>query len=526
MLKTLKDLVRHDKDYPLRTWTISWREEFRTSVIYDRLPHPFSMEKAENGEYIPIAQRRPSVRFGLPRIIVSDSTSLLFGEGHFPSVEEEVEDEDGDGEADKPADEKQIKARKKMWANLIKETRLKEVMLDASVRGSVGSIAITLRILDHRVFWKVMSTQFLTPAWDPEAPDRLLRVVEKYKVKGKALKERGYDIADKDLSADFWFRREWTREAEVFYMPWPAQTLVKGPDNGRNDKTYAENVVDTTRSVDHKLGFVPIQWIKNLPGGDDIDGAATFCDEVLHNSIEIDYHLSQGGRGLKYSSDPTLHIRDPAYDSQPIIKSGGNALRTGPEGDVRLLEISGTASAAVLEYVRFLREISLEAAGGNRASPEKLSGAQSGRAMELMNQSLIWLADKLRTSYGEYGLLEMLNMVVAANRIYPLKIKGKMWAVGKLGDAEASRLTLKWPPWYAPTASDHAQQSTAIKTYRDAGVLSRKTAVQQIAHDFDVENVDKEIALIEGEEKEKAERELDAQRQAAALKPTPAAKAA
>lgn len=525
MLNSLKALVKKDKDYPLRVWTLEWREQFRTSMIYENLQHPFSKEKMENGEYIPLAQRRPSVQFGLPQIIVNDSTALLFGEGHFPTIEEEPDDEDGDGNADKAAQEKEVKARKKMWADLVKETRLKEVMLDAAVRGSVGSIAIKIEIKKNRVFWKVKSTQFLTPTWDKDEPDKLLSVVEKYKVKGEELRKRGYTIADKDLPADFWFKCEWTRAEEIFYMPWPAQTLVRAP----NEQTYSpENTKDTERSTVHKLGFVPLQWIRNLPGGDEIDGACTF-ECALKNSIEIDYQLSQGGRGLKYSSDPTLHVRDPAYDEQgPIIKSGNNAIRTGPEGDVRLLEISGTASNAVLEYVRFLREISLEVAGGNRASPEKLSGAQSGRAMELMNQSLIWLADKLRTSYGEYGLLQMLNMVVAANAVYPLKIKGKMWEVGQLGDAEASRLLLKWPPWYPPTATDHAQQSTAIKTYRDAGALSQETAVAHIAHDFDVENVDKELALIKGEEEDKAARELDAQKQLQSAKapPAPVAKAA
>lgn len=523
MFATLKALVPKDKDYPERVWTHEWREQFRTSSIYDNLQHPFSMEKAENGEYVPINQRRPSVRFGLPKIIVSDSTALLFGEGHFPAIVEEVEDDDGDGNADSAENEAEVRRRKRMWADLIKETRLKEIMLDAAVRGSVGSIAIHFALKRGRVFWKVMRTQFLTPFWDPEEPDKLLKVVEKYKVKGRALRERGYDIADDDLTADFWFMREWNRIEEVFYMPWPAQTLLSG-----SGKTYdVEGTRDPVRSVVHGLGFVPIQWIRNLPGGDEIDGVCTF-ECALDNSIEIDYQLSQGGRGLKYSSDPTLHVKDPAYDSQPIIKSGANAIRTGPEGDVRLLEISGTASAAVLDYVRFLREISLEVAGGNRASPERLSGAQSGRAMELMNQSLIWLADKLRTSYGEYGLLPMLNMVVAANRVYEIRIKGKVWKIGELGDPEASRLCLKWPPWYPPTAADHASMAGAIKSYRDAGVMSRETGVSHIAHDFDVENVDKEIALIKGEEQEKADRELDAQKQLSAAKspPAPVAKTA
>ncbi len=41
------------------------------------------------------------------------------------------------------------------------------------------------------------------------------------------------------------------------------------------------------------------------------------------------------------------------------------------KGDARLLEIGGTASAAVIEYVRTLRELALESIHGNRASQTK-----------------------------------------------------------------------------------------------------------------------------------------------------------
>jgi hypothetical protein len=62
---------------------------------------------------------------------------------------------------------------------------------------------------------------------------------------------------------------------------------------------------DDDRSMSHRLGFVPMVWIRNLPGGRGVDGACTFR-AAIETGIEIDYQLSQAGRGLKYSSDPTL----------------------------------------------------------------------------------------------------------------------------------------------------------------------------------------------------------------------------
>src|SRR6185437_5581811 len=173
--------------------------------------------------------------------------------------------------------------------------------------------------------------------------------------------------------------------------------------------------IDEARTVHHGLGFVPLVWVRNLPGpsatGDANDGACTFR-AAIETQIDIDYQLSQAGRGLKYSSDPTLLIKEPATSDSEIIKGAGNALVVSEKGDARLLEIGGTASSAVIEYVRTLRELALESIHGSRASPERLTAAQSGRALELLNQGLIWLADNMRTSYGEAGLLPLARLIV------------------------------------------------------------------------------------------------------------------
>jgi hypothetical protein len=192
----------------------------------------------------------------------------------------------------------------------------------------------------------------------------------------------------------------------------------------------------------------------------------------------------------------------------PIIRTASRALKIGPNDAADLLEISGTASAAVLAYVAAIREYSLELCGGNRTSPEKLSGAQSGRAMELMNQSLIWLANQLRTSYGEGALMSLLKMVLAANRTVELTIGDQKYKRGGLPAPDSVTITLKWPPWYQPTAADHSNEAGAIKTYRDAGVLSRESGVRFFQHDLDIEDVDAELDRIEEDLDADSQREI------------------
>lgn len=464
--KTLQAEYPKDSDLPARAFRLAALRRVIDGTLYDLLGHPFHTEKNDAGEYVPLRDRRPSVRFPVCRLVVEDSVSMLFSEGHFPEADCE----------DKPT--------KEALAKLIKESGLNLVMIDAATRGSVGSVAVMFRALKNRVFFEVMETEYLTPTWDPEAPDMVKLVTERYKVKGKVLADIGYTIPALDMQQDFWFQREWDADTETWFEP----------KKVGDDKPL---IPDAKRTVRHNLGFVPVVWVRNLPGGDKIDGACTFPPEAIDANIEIDYLLSQGGRGLKYSADPTLLIKEPAVGNNgQMVRGAGNAIVVGPDGDAKMLEINGTAVQALIEYVRMVRELALEASHGNRVNADKISAAQSGRAMELMNQALIWLADKLRISYGEGALLQLLLMVVKASGKMALEFKDGS-KVGKLSEDKA--ITLRWPAWYAPTAVDRQNDATTLKTHTEAGHMSQETAVKTIAAEFDVEDVPAEIARIEAD---------------------------
>jgi hypothetical protein len=472
MLKTLQSTMPQDPDYPARTARVQWLESVLNGSMYDCLKHEFHEERERDGTYIPLAERRPSVRYNLSRIIVSDSVSMLFSEGHFPTAQ-----------ADDEATADALRA-------IVKDSRLNEVMIDAAMRGSVGSVAVLMRVLGNRVFFSPLSTCYLTPEWKADAPDTLASVTEQYKVRGDVLAAQGYTIPADDMMAMFWFRRVWDEQAETWFLPW---------------KVHAEKPVipevDTSRTVTHGLGFVPMVWVRNLPGGDDVDGACTF-EPAIPSQIEIEYQLSQAGRGLKYSSDPLLMIKEPPSGNGDLVK-GGNALIVSKDGDAKLLEINGSAAAAVIEYARALRAFALESVGGNRADADKLSAAQSGRAMELMNQALIWLADKLRASYGEGALLDLLHMVVKAAQKFKLVDKYGRPLLAMKADAEIS---LNWPRWYAPTATDRKADAETLKVLKDASLLSQETAITNIADDYDVEDVAGEMARIDADSAKAMER--------------------
>ena len=457
---SLKEGMRlRDSDYAERVERLQFLARVRDGKQYDHIPNPFLSERNGAGEYVKLADRRPSVRTGICRVVVNDSVALLFGEGRFPEVHSPEE-----------------RTRQTLKA-LVSESRLVEVMNAAAVKGSVGSVAILMRVLKERVFFEVKDTTFLTPSWKLDEPDTLAKVTERYKIHSDNLKALGYQLKDDGV---YWFQRDWDEGAETWYVPLSAQDASDGK----------LPIVDESRTVTHGLGFVPMVWIPNMPSCD-IDGECTF-EAAISTVMEIDYLLSQAGRGLKYASDPTLLIKEPAVsENGELIRSASEALIVSKDGDAKLLEIGGTASQAVVDYVRCLREVALESIHGNRTNVDKLNGAQSGRALELMNQGLIWLADRLRITYGQHGLLALMRMVCQTSAKIDLTVSGRL--VSKL---EGSSLSLLWPRFFPPTYDEKFQEAQAYRTLREGGLISRDRAVAKMAADNDVEDPAEELAKI------------------------------
>jgi hypothetical protein len=461
VFSTICDLIPYDRDFPPRTRRLELFKRVLDGTLYDVLPYEFHEERTAGGEYIPLRQRRPSVRYALARIVVEDSSALLFSDGHFPAID---------------CSDREMRS---VLAALLRSTRLNAVMAEAVRRGSIGSVAILLRVLRRRIFLDVLDTICLTPVWDAQCPDSLLHVTERYKVSGSDLMAQGYKISDPDKI--YWFERCWDKVWETWYVPMPVGA------GGTPD-------VDADRSVRHALGFVPLVWIRNLPGGIGVDGSCTF-QAAIETSIEIDYQLSQAGRGLKYSSDPTLLIREPAGLDGTVVRGAANALVVSEKGDAKLLEIGGTASEAVIEYVKTLRQLALENIHGNRADANRLTTPASGRALELMNQGLLWLADSLRVSYGEAGIVAVCRMMLRALRCFDITVNGT--SLPKI-DPDCA-LTLRWPNWYPADALERQRDAQTLESLVGARLLSRETAIHILSSTYDFDDIPAEIARMQGE---------------------------
>ena len=442
--KQLRETYPQDDGLPPRAARLSALMRVRDCVQYDDIPNPFSAEYNGAGEYIPLSKRRPSVRTNMCATVVDESASLVFGESHWPAL--------------KTGDERTSLA----LAALDAECALPAVMLEAVIAGSVGSSALLVEVAERVPCVTMFDTRYLTPEWD--AARQLVRVTEQYKVKGRDLAAQGWKIPADNAETFYWWRREWDRLECRVYVPCPVADGV--PDE-----------VDKGRTIQHGLKFVPWIWMANMAQPGVVDGPCTF-ERAIDTVIECDYLLSQSGRGLKYSSDPKLVIKAGAADpngSDTAGTTGGSAtaLTLPMDGDAKLLEINGDASDAMLQQYRELRAIVLEQIHGNRAHADKISAAQSGRAMEMMCQSLVWLADRLRLSYGEYGLLALYRMICR----FSSAVTGGIIVGGKTyEDLSDTGLALQWPPYFPSTDPELLQLAQGLATAVASGFMSNQTA--------------------------------------------------
>ncbi len=449
-------------------------ERLLNGTLYDFLPFSFDQED-EGTRHILLRERRPSLVYQLARLIVDQTSSLTFGEAHFPSIRswesEDASDRSG-------GFEREIE-------RIVEACDLESAMMSAIYRGSIGSSAVIVRGIGPKRIphIEVVSGKVARPIFNPKDPTSLGGMVQVYTVSGEVLQAEGYEKALADKT--YWLRVEFDAKEERRFLPLTEQEFAEMQSADPDDKKAPRWKLG--EAVDHGFGCTPVVWMVNPPAIDRVDGAATF-EPIANFCVEIDYSLSQTGRGLRYSADPTLVVSRGDMMSLmggesegPIVKSVARALELGEGGSAKLLEITGQGLDSAREYVKMLREWALEVVGGMKADAENSRGPQSGRALEVLSQPLIWLVERMRIAYGTRGLLPVLRIILRGIKSGSLVIAGV-----DAPDPDAS-MRLVWPSWWTPRGSDLAQQANALQTFAGGSVknpvalLSRDTVARLAA---------------------------------------------
>lgn len=417
--------------------------------FYDHLRYSF-YDETEGDRYIPIKERRPSVQFNLPNHISTSIARKLFGGRHTPRFTHESD------------------AMVAQVNYIVEQSKFWDVMNQAAFYGSVGSVAVTFKVAangrtpGNRLVFSVWRARECFPIFDSMGELQRLRIARP--TMGCELKRMGYPppIIDRkegtrgeyEPQALYWFIRDFTPEAEMTFVPIVCSEWSPCFDDDQGVIPIAD------KTVLHNLNFVPAQWITNLSGGCYPDGASTW-GVALNTCIEIDYTMSQLGRGIRYTAAPQLVLvgqisnwdfSDPA--GMKIAKSPAHAIQFPPVvkdamgnqsggGEAKLLETSGQGIAAGLSYYEHVRKIALEQIAASRKDPDKFRVPQSGKAMTVLDEDFHDLVTEQRTNYGDYGALPMLHKALIVAE------KARLYRV-----TDANKLHLQWPHMYEPSPGD------------------------------------------------------------------------
>ena len=214
-------------DCTQHNWKI-W--DFDGRVFNPRSTMPMLTAGASN--YVPLKMRRPSTPYRLGKIIVDAFTNLLFGDNRFPQIRV-----DGDTDTE---DFEQTIAR---------VGRLPLAMIRArNLGGATGTAAVSWAFHQGSPRYEVHNPKNLfVHKW----LDRL--TLEPEHVSEVYLFTKSKWDGRKFANIPYWFRRDWTLDAEVIFK--------EVPYDANRDPVWE---IDQTKTVVHGDGIPHIVWIQNL----------------------------------------------------------------------------------------------------------------------------------------------------------------------------------------------------------------------------------------------------------------------
>jgi hypothetical protein len=475
---------------------------FLEGTLYDDAGlTPFDREytNGDHGKYIYPSERRPSVISNFAGQFMEQCIGLLWADEQFPVIRCYKADNQDEQDTEK----------EKIVQRLVEAVGLDAIMARATYLGSVGSAAIVVRGLpgpqDGQPWLEVWPGYQCKPLFDDHNPTILTGLVRIYPISAEDLELAGYTIKKEDRGKTFWMRIDLDAKEETRYRPMLeerfkmlGETMQGVQIKWEVDKSYA-----------HSWGMMPAVWGK-APNADAraVDGPPVF-GKAVDTIVEIDYLLSQIGRGFKYTMDPILAktrgvLNTTQYSpsgskkdqtrtdgaGQPI-RTASNTIDVEPGGTAEFLEIEGGGLTAATDFVKQLREYALESIGGMKSDSETQKGAESGKAIELLYQTLVIVIKRQRLAWGNGVLLPLIDLAMRGLQKGELSIPGL-----EPIDPDSVIMRLKWPQWMTPTGADFLATVTGWQSLAGGSpampvpIFPRETVTQIAAANLGIQDAE------------------------------------
>ena len=442
--------------------------------------------------YVPLSQRKPCAPVRLGRQIVNAYTKLVVGEDRFPDLlcKEDKDTQDyvqGISEAaDLPVTMIQVRNK----------------------AGSCGVVGVSWYIDNGMPVVEVHAGKTLhVHEWASKRDWRPKHVTKIYQYERSTWDPERAAVVTKK----FWYRRDWTEVADVFYQEVEVREGVE-----------PAWVMDLERSKLHKHGRCHLIWVQNIPNVESPDSVPDYHGQY-EKMDDLDVLNSVITRGGKLNLDPTLKLKmEPEAVGNAMVRKGSDhALVTGESGDASYLELGGQSITSGNELVtRQKREI-LDEAECVVPDPDKIAAAGLSSVALAMLYAPMLSKRGLICSVLSKALKELFSQileVVRANQTTTEVVKGEDGAeqeveveqaltlppvvtetpvVDALGNktdeveiefhdrvpGAGNNIEVQWGPPFKPNANDVQLTVQAMSTaVGGKAVLSVQTAVEVLAN--------------------------------------------
>lgn len=450
--------------------------------------------------------RRPNSPVPLAGLIVEGFSDMLLGEGREATV---AVPGDEDTEA--------------LLDVVLKMAEAWDALLEARDNmGRCGSAAIVPALVDGVPVIQVLNTaeleveRWARGTWVPEI------VVEQRLVNAPVLDPKDNVVKPTPV----WRVRAWDGTNEYSYKDLPLDATPKTTEEtqaqweNRHFRVGAKLELETT--TQHHAGRCPVVWLQNTRDSKNPDSCPDYDQQATELMDRADVLQSMIVRGGIANVDPTLVVSDYVWAQRywPHREKGyGKIIQLSEAGKAQLMEIAG---AAVESSRKILRELILQIehrCGIVIIDPDTAGAYRSGEALSLLWNRMTQKAGRKRKSLtrGLRQLCAIMLEIVASVGVDRLRLPprtmptktGELEPVDhKLGDGRW--LSISWPPYLYPTASEFQQYTAALAAaVGNKQLLSAETGTAELMAKLGRQDPQAERRRIE-QEHERRVAELDA----------------
>ena len=503
----------------------------------------------------PLYDRAPSIVYPIVDSAIRSNVDLCLGEGRFPEFSSFVDEDDSAFDAELGLSEDDSRSLDQGVAVIVEQSRLsaaaRECLRAAQACGTAVAIG---SIRNGKVHIDTTKAKWCKPTFDTYRPD----VVESLEIRYPYLQEYYDEREHKWRVRCMLYRRVIDGVSDVCFQPIQADEHGAEPPKGAW-------VRDDAKSLDHNLGFCPVVWYAfeaECTTVDEFDGRAVHR-HMLEEIDALNFGLSQKhAAAMIAASPPTIEVGveadwnpsapgrsaalpmwlpgDPDSGRQWVSSTSGNtqpARKRGPgqiwryesaDAKVTQLTLPGDALKPIDDACRDLRSKIAEALSVvfTDFDNQRTTLDISGRALREQHKRQIERCDTIRDDFGTHFMLPMIDLLIrlclgtpveklrvpGIDKILPILERFQVDVLLDTGETvqewSPPKLELCWGDYFEPSEADQKAVIDAALVALNAGLITKRTAVERIADFYDIGNVDQYVDALEDEAAEKAEKAL------------------